>query len=64
MSQNGSRNREKGMPKIMPKFDTAKGKVFRRSGGMRGGAGGELKGGFQELGTGFWKEFGLDTNII
>ena len=26
--------------------------------------GGNLKGGFQELGTGFWKEFGLDTNII
>ena len=27
-SQNGSRNREKGMPTIKPKFDIAKGKVF------------------------------------
>ena len=31
---------------------------------MRGSAGGELEGGFQELGTGFWKEFGLDTNVV
>ena len=28
------------------------------------GCWGELKGGFEELGTGFWKEFGLDKYVI
>ena len=28
------------------------------------GCRGELKGGFEELGTGFWKEFGLELTVV